>query len=39
MGRGLTLHGRAGGLGEQGDEEEVDEVDEGQPVVPEQTCC
>lgn len=35
----LTLHGYAGGFWEERDEEEVEEVDEGQYIVPEQTCC
>lgn len=34
----LTLHGCAGRIGEQRDEEEVNEVDEGEPVVPEEAC-
>lgn len=35
----LTLHGDAGGFWEKRDEEEVEEVDEGQSIVSEQTCC
>lgn len=35
----LTLHRRARGLGEERDEQEVDEVDEGQGIVPEQASC
>lgn len=35
----LTLHGHAGGFGEERDEQQVQEVDEGQSVVSEQTCC
>lgn len=35
----LTLHRRACGLWEEGDEQEVDEVDEGQDIVPEQASC
>lgn len=35
----LTLHGGFSWFREQGDEQEVDEVDEGEPVVPEGTGC
>lgn len=35
----LTLHCCFGGFWEQWDEQEVDEVDEGQGIVPEQTRC
>lgn len=35
----LTLHRRARGLGEERNEQEVDEVDEGQGIVPEQASC
>ena len=37
--RELTLHGRDGRLCKEREEQEVDEVDEGQGVVPEQAGC
>lgn len=39
-GRGdLTLHRCARGLREERDEQEIDEVDEGQGIVPEHASC
>lgn len=38
-GDGLTLHRRARGLREERDEQQIDEVDEGQGIVPEQASC
>lgn len=35
----LTLHCRARGLGEEWNKQEVDEVDEGEAIVPEQASC
>lgn len=35
----LTLHRRARGLGEQRDKQQIDEVDEGEAIVPEQASC
>ena len=35
----LTLHGGARGLCKERDKQEVDEVDKGQAIEPEQTGC